>query len=81
MGKNYTEEEIKEIIAKIVRKSGERKKKAYEKARLKMEETEHALYLTLNEKQRLLYDKYCKKRENFYEKANEIYVNMYIELF
>ncbi len=70
MKKRFTEEEIAEIIGKMAEKIRSEMDEDVVYARMQMRMAEDELLKSLNEKQRELYEDFCKKREAFYGLVN-----------
>lgn len=77
MDEELIEQEMKDLVARIIKDVNEEKQLKFDLNKKKMDETESELVKTFNESQMALYKEYCKKREDFYKSANEIYVKMF----
>ncbi len=73
MKKKFTNEEIGQIMGKIADKVRRDMDYDFRVAQSQMWIAEKDLVNTLDEKQKDLYDDFCKKRDDFYSIAGEIY--------
>lgn len=77
MRKKFTNEEIGEAIGKMAEQIRSEMDFDFRVARGQMWLAENDLVYTLDEKQKVLYDEYCKKRDEFLAIVNEIFVRKY----
>ena len=73
MKKKVTKEEVEQIIFRIAEKVRSEMSYELKLARGQMQLAENDLVAALDEKQRELYEDYRKKKETFFEIAEEMY--------
>ena len=77
MEKNFTRDEIREIVNELIEKDKLEKKNRYNLAQSKMCAAEDALINTFDKEQKALYKKYCKERDAFIKIKMENYVKLF----
>ena len=73
MRRKVANEEVKKILKNAVDEIHKELDSEFKVAQAIMYVAEDELVKSLDENQRVLYNEFCKKRENFYLKASQLY--------